>query len=285
MVQMNVPFSLTQEYILVTTFCLQHSASEAAPQGKKKSWAQFRDKCPMLFFWPNCEVCGISVPQPGYNPLPLQWKHGVLTTGPPGESPILGSYSVFPFVLGISIRDFLMRLLILCDLRQVALLSLHLFLRCHDGEDTTTSREISLSFHEIFNLSFPMSTPSFIQSLPCSKGWRWKATDSFEDLWETDKRGACAEAQGSERNRNLEIDKELRGTGGQVVLGSHWAEGHCIPWNFDSILWALRWQERALCRRQRWPEWLWKDRFPTLWRWARPEAGSQPLGDLPASEL
>ena len=221
----------------------------------------------------------------GSNPRPLQWKHGVLTTGPPGESPILGSYSVFPFVLGISIRDFLMRLLILCDLRQVALLSLHLFLRCHDGEDTTTSREISLSFHEIFNLSFPMSTPSFIQSLPCSKGWRWKATDSFEDLWETDKRGACAEAQGSERNRNLEIDKELRGTGGQVVLGSHWAEGHCIPWNFDSILWALRWQERALCRRQRWPEWLWKDRFPTLWRWARPEAGSQPLGDLPASEL
>ena len=83
MVQTDVPFSLKQEYMLVTSFCLQHSTSEAAPQGNKKRWAQFRDKCPMLFFWPNCEVCGILVPQPGYNPWPLQWKHGVLATGPP----------------------------------------------------------------------------------------------------------------------------------------------------------------------------------------------------------
>ena len=32
-------------------------------------------------------ACGILVPDKGSNPCPLQWKRGVLTTGPPGKSP------------------------------------------------------------------------------------------------------------------------------------------------------------------------------------------------------
>ena len=31
-------------------------------------------------------ACEILVPQPEIKPMPLQWKHGVLTTGPPGKS-------------------------------------------------------------------------------------------------------------------------------------------------------------------------------------------------------
>ena len=27
-----------------------------------------------------------DLPRPGIEPVPLQWKHGVLTTGPPGKS-------------------------------------------------------------------------------------------------------------------------------------------------------------------------------------------------------
>ena len=37
-----------------------------------------------FFFWPYCVVCEILVPQAGIEPRPRQWKHGVLTTGPPG---------------------------------------------------------------------------------------------------------------------------------------------------------------------------------------------------------
>ena len=36
--------------------------------------------------WPRYAACGILVPRPGMEPVPLQWKHGVLTTGPPGKS-------------------------------------------------------------------------------------------------------------------------------------------------------------------------------------------------------
>ena len=40
-----------------------------------------------LFFpWPCCLACAILVPWSGLKPSPLQWKHGVLTTGPPGWS-------------------------------------------------------------------------------------------------------------------------------------------------------------------------------------------------------
>ena len=34
-------------------------------------------------------ACGILVPQSGIEHTPSQWKHRVLTTGPPGKSPIL----------------------------------------------------------------------------------------------------------------------------------------------------------------------------------------------------
>ena len=39
-----------------------------------------------FFFWLHCATCGILVPQLGIEPAPLQWKHGVLITGPPGKS-------------------------------------------------------------------------------------------------------------------------------------------------------------------------------------------------------
>ena len=60
------------------------------------------------------------------------------------------------------------------------------------------------------------------------------------------------------------------------MLGSHWAEGHCVPWNFDSILWALRWQEWALCRGRDDQNGCRKTASVTLWRWARPEQGPNP---------
>ena len=31
----------------------------------------------------TCAACGSLVPHQGLNPLPLQWNHGGLTTGPP----------------------------------------------------------------------------------------------------------------------------------------------------------------------------------------------------------
>ena len=43
---------------------------------------------PGFFFWPCPEACVILVPWPGLNPHPCQWKQGVLTTGPPGNSPM-----------------------------------------------------------------------------------------------------------------------------------------------------------------------------------------------------
>ena len=40
-----------------------------------------------FFFFLVHKACGILVPWPGLNLWPLQWKHGVPTTGPPGNSP------------------------------------------------------------------------------------------------------------------------------------------------------------------------------------------------------
>ena len=39
-----------------------------------------------LIFWPCRVACGILGPRQGSNLHPLQWKHRVLTTGPPGKS-------------------------------------------------------------------------------------------------------------------------------------------------------------------------------------------------------
>ena len=38
-------------------------------------------------FWSHCTVCRISVPRPGIEPGSQQWKHQVLPTGQPGNSP------------------------------------------------------------------------------------------------------------------------------------------------------------------------------------------------------
>ena len=38
-------------------------------------------------------ACAISVPRPGIKPVPLQWKHGVPTTGPPGKSQVYAYFT------------------------------------------------------------------------------------------------------------------------------------------------------------------------------------------------
>ena len=38
-----------------------------------------------LFFWPFHVACGILVSQPEIEPEPLDCKHEILTTGPPGK--------------------------------------------------------------------------------------------------------------------------------------------------------------------------------------------------------
>ena len=46
--------------------------------------------CHFFFFLLHCTACGILVPNQGLlNPCPLQWRHGVLATGPPGKFPFL----------------------------------------------------------------------------------------------------------------------------------------------------------------------------------------------------
>ena len=40
-----------------------------------------------IYFWPHHVACRFLAPWPGIEPRPWQWKHGVLTTGPPGNSP------------------------------------------------------------------------------------------------------------------------------------------------------------------------------------------------------
>ena len=42
----------------------------------------------VFLFLPHCVACRILVPSPGIELGPPQWKHQVLTTGPPGNSPI-----------------------------------------------------------------------------------------------------------------------------------------------------------------------------------------------------
>ena len=41
-------------------------------------------------------VCGILIPRPATNPIsPAFWKHGVLTTGPPGKSLLIVVFFFF----------------------------------------------------------------------------------------------------------------------------------------------------------------------------------------------
>ena len=39
-----------------------------------------------FFLWPNHMACRILIPWPRFEPVPLAWKDGVLTTGSPGKS-------------------------------------------------------------------------------------------------------------------------------------------------------------------------------------------------------
>ena len=43
----------------------------------------------LMSFWPRRAACGISVPRPGIEPGPRQWKPRILTTRPPGNSFVL----------------------------------------------------------------------------------------------------------------------------------------------------------------------------------------------------
>ena len=67
-------------------------------------WGAFRPEClwlfPTFFYFPG-HAMPLAGPWPGIEPRPRQWKHGVLTTGPPGNSllfPIftLPTPTVFP---------------------------------------------------------------------------------------------------------------------------------------------------------------------------------------------
>ena len=48
-----------------------------------------------FFFLAYDTACGISVPQPGTEPEPWQWKHQILTTRPPRSSAILPTFFFF----------------------------------------------------------------------------------------------------------------------------------------------------------------------------------------------
>ena len=55
----------------------------------------------VFFFFFLCHVaCGSQFPDQEWNPCPLQWKRGVLTTGPPGKS-----LSIFYSVTILSIQN------------------------------------------------------------------------------------------------------------------------------------------------------------------------------------
>ena len=51
-------------------------------------WVCLRVLWDFLFFQPCCTASRILVPQPGIEPGPCEWKHQILTTGPPGNSPV-----------------------------------------------------------------------------------------------------------------------------------------------------------------------------------------------------
>ena len=44
------------------------------------------------YFGPCHAICGISVPWPGIEPRPRQWKPGILASRPPGNSPENNNY-------------------------------------------------------------------------------------------------------------------------------------------------------------------------------------------------
>ena len=55
-------------------------------QMTRPCWVSAAGQDVPFFFWPDQAAYGISVPQPGIEPRPQQWKPAILTTRPPGNS-------------------------------------------------------------------------------------------------------------------------------------------------------------------------------------------------------
>ena len=77
-------------------------------KAERKFWLYFFK----LFFWPRCAARGILVPRStaggggGEDPSPLQWKRGVLTTGPPGKPLVVFFVCLLLFVCLFEISVF-----------------------------------------------------------------------------------------------------------------------------------------------------------------------------------
>ena len=60
--------------------------------------------CFIFFFWLHCTAhVGSQFPNQGSNPHPLQWKHRVLTAGPPGKSPCQHLFFFFNIFIGVQL--------------------------------------------------------------------------------------------------------------------------------------------------------------------------------------
>ena len=74
---------------------------EAPTTGPRLGWESYRgadwDLISAVSFLHFCflatRLVGFSVPRPGIEPRPWQWKPGILTTGPPGNSRAISSHS------------------------------------------------------------------------------------------------------------------------------------------------------------------------------------------------
>ena len=69
-----------------TLHCSRLSVHHLLPQPTIKTFFMLSSQLYIFFFLPCCMASGISVLLPRITPMPLHWKHGVLTTGLPGES-------------------------------------------------------------------------------------------------------------------------------------------------------------------------------------------------------
>ena len=61
----------------------QGSLAGCSPWGRKESNTTEHERAWHIYF--GCTVGHVELLRPGMEPMPLQWKHGVLTTGPPGK--------------------------------------------------------------------------------------------------------------------------------------------------------------------------------------------------------
>ena len=71
--------------------CLSRQSSVSAAVVTSPSHLSLNFPIPhtfFFFFWPHCTAYEIFVPRLGINPRPQQWKQRILTTGPPGNTPL-----------------------------------------------------------------------------------------------------------------------------------------------------------------------------------------------------